>query len=72
MQTGQDRDVTLPNQTRYQTALCPAGHRPFDTHFGAMQQASLADQASAGVENRRSNAVARSNAEFSRRSADDF
>jgi hypothetical protein len=21
------RDSTFPNQTRYQTALCPAGHR---------------------------------------------
>src|SRR6478672_962401 len=60
-------DLLVPNQTRYQTALCPAGHRR-SIHASPR----CGKQASAGVKDRRSNAVTGRNAKFLRSPADNF
>src|SRR5262245_53137480 len=60
-------DLLVPNQTRYQTALCPAGHRR-SIHASVW----CGKQPSAGIEDWRGDAVADRDAKFLRCPANNF
>src|SRR5262249_41436522 len=60
-------DLLVPNQTRYQTALCPA-ESPRSIHSSTRP----GKQGSASLENRRCDPTPRPNAELARCSPDDF
>src|SRR5215813_6324910 len=60
-------DLLVPNQTRYQTALCPAGS-PRSIHASIQP----GKQASAGLKNWRCDAIPRPNAKLTRCSTNNF
>src|SRR5215470_4128435 len=60
-------DLLVPNQTRYQTALCPAGHRR-SIHASVW----CGKQTSARIKDWRGDAIADGDAKFLRRPADNL
>jgi len=65
-----DRATTLPNQTRYQTALCPGKMQ--GVHASPKPGKQSAPTRLMPAKHRKCDPVARSNAQFFRSTADDF